>query len=437
MSPICIGPARPLILIIMLMVLQACGGGRVDAPTHALKVAQAAEEPRLMAQVEGCDANRLHDSGQVLYVVISAACPVLPHVRKLAIGYGLAGSLAQAPFTSATRGMGEVDTQPVTISGLGVRQVQLVRQGQWREVPHLGQWGPRDGAGLLALDGALYLLGGWLDGPVTNEVWKTVDLVNWQFLGYAPWPARHGAAWLVHNSRLWVIGGDLYDDVWSSVDGVTWTQESAQAPFGPRYTPNAASINGEIVVYAGQDWTPVPWCHERPDCQARGVPGVWKSYDGKTWRLALASTPWEPRALMHGSLVFQGEIYVVGGGLKVAPPNQRYTETSAEFSDIWSSNDGVQWTRRSTSLGFTPRTHASVLSTDLGCFVSDGSVGWQDNLSNELFFAADCVQFAPIAVPANLPRRHASSLAAFNGSVVLLGGPPYGDAGTSVWQYFP
>ena len=437
MSPISSGRLRLLILTVLTLVLQACGGGQADTLPSIFKVAQSKQEPQLTAEVEGCESNRLQDSGQVLYIVISALCPSGPPVRKLTLGYGRANSLTQGPFTSTTRVIGDVDTQPVTINGFGLRQVQLVLQGQWREVPHLGQWAARDGAGLLALDGALYLLGGWLDGPVTNEVWKTVDLVNWQFLGYAPWPARHGAAWLVHNKRLWVIGGDLYEDVWSSADGVIWTQESAQAPFGQRYTPNAASINGEIVVYAGQDWTPVPWCHEGPDCQARGVPGVWKSSDGKNWREALVSTPWVPRALMHGSAVFQGAIFVIGGGLKVAPPNERYTETSAEFNDIWSSNDGVQWTLRSTSLGFTPRTHASVLSTDLGCYVSDGSVGWQDNLSNDFFYAADCVNFAPIAVPTELPKRHASSLAAFNGSLVLLGGPPYGDAGTSVWQYFP
>lgn len=437
MSPFSRGQFRPLIAAAFTVVLQACGGGQTDATPSVFRVALSKPEPQLTAQVEGCETTRLHDSGQVVYVVVSASCPLAPPVRTLTIGFGRVGNPTQEPFSSTTRAIGAVDTQPVNIDGLGTRQVQLVRQGQWREVPHLGQWAPRDGAGLLALDGAMYLLGGWLEGPVTNEVWKTVDLVNWQFLGYAPWPARHGAAWLVHNKRLWVIGGDLYEDVWSSADGVIWTQETAQAPFGQRYTPNAVSINGEIVVYGGQDWTPVPWCHERPDCQARGVPGVWKSSDGKTWREALTSTPWAPRALMHGSAVFQGEIFVVGGGLKVAPPNERYTETSAEFNDIWSSNDGMRWTLRSSSLGFTPRTHASLLSTDLGCYVSDGSVGWQNNLSNDFFYAADCVSFAPVAVPPELPKRHASSLAAFNGSLVLLGGPPYGDARTSVWQYFP
>ena len=82
-----------------------------------------------------------------------------------------------------------------------------------------------------------------------------------------------------------------------------------------------------------------------------------------------------------------------------------------------------------------PRTHFSVVATPEGCFLSDGSVGTQVNLSNELFFAANCVDFAPVAVPAEMPVRHASSLAAFNGSIVILGGP--GGAGTSVWQYFP
>jgi uncharacterized protein len=34
----------------------------------------------------------------------------------------------------------------------------------------------------------------------------------------------------VHGPKLWVIGGDLYTDVWSSPDGVTRTQLNGDAP---------------------------------------------------------------------------------------------------------------------------------------------------------------------------------------------------------------
>jgi hypothetical protein len=405
---------------IVAVVVQACGGGGAAVNT-------------LVATVQDCPTASVQDSGHLVYVLMDASCAATPATRAISIG----ASLDAEQALSLTRKVGATDITAVEIAGLGSRQVQLVQRGQWRQIPHTGTWAPRDGAGLLRLGDALYLLGGWLHGPVTNEVWRTVDLVNWEFLGYAPWAGRHGSGWLVHDKRLWVIGGDFYDDVWSSPDGVQWTQEAASAPFGSRYTPNAASINGEIVVYAGLDWPVAAECPEQVSC-ARGLRSVWKSRDGRDWQLVTPKVPWQGRALVHGSVVHQGEIWMIGGGLKVSIAGAPTVDTSAEFTDIWSSADGQTWQRRAETTSFPGRTHFSVLATDDGCYVSDGSVGTQGNVSNELFYAPDCIRFGAVPVPVELPYRHASSLVEFNGSLVVLGGPPVFDgAGTSVWQYFP
>lgn len=432
MSPWCrLVQVRGRALFALFFVLVAgCGGGGGGPDT-----------PRIIATVQGCGDVRLHDSGQTIYIVIQAGCgaqaagEAQTDSRDVAVGLGIGGPDSAAAVRLHLF-IGE-ESSPVSIPDVGTRRVGLFRAGQWRVFPNTDSWHGRDGAGLLVLDGALYLLGGWVDGPTSNEVWKTTDLEHWEFLGNAPWPARHGAAWLVHDSKLWVIGGDLYADVWSSPDGVHWTQETDYAPFGARYTPNAASLNGEIIVYAGQAWLPVPWCSQRPDCEAYADRSVWKSRDGRNWTQATPAAPWEGRGLIHGSIVHDGEIFLIGGGLKVTPPNQPYAETFREFTDIWSSPDGVTWRLRSPRFSFPGRTHFSVLSTPQGCYVSDGSVGIQDNLSNDLFFAEDCINFGPVPTPSGLGTRHASSVAYFNGSLVILGGPNYGTAGTAIWQYFP
>jgi hypothetical protein len=240
---------------------------------------------------------------------------------------------------------------------------------------------------------------------------------------------------LVHDGRLWVIGGDLLDDVWSSSDGVVWVEEAIGAPFGRRYTPNAAVLNGEIVVYAGQGWAPEDWCHARPDCSAVGFRDVWASPDGQNWRLLTPEAPWEARALVHGSVVVDGELHLIGGGLKAAPPDARYMETVIEYSDVWTTADGVTWVEREAAV--PSRTHFSVVATPMGCFLSDGSVETQANVSSELFHGADCRHFEPVPDELPLQPRHASSLVWWNGSIVILGGPPAGGAGTTVWQYFP
>jgi hypothetical protein len=287
-------------------------------------------------------------------------------------------------------------------------------------------------------DGYAYLLGGWTNGPVTNEVWRSVDLVNWEFLGFAPWAPRHGSAWLVHDGRLFVISGDMYADVWSSADGIDWRLENASAPFGKRYTPNAVSLGNRIVVYAGLSWHPEDWCIiGGPVCTVTGYDDVWESVDdGRTWRQILEHAPWPGRGLIHGSIVHDGKIFLIGGGLKTVPPGGQVNETVVQMTDIWSSPDGRAWTQLASSLPFPARTHFSVAQTSFGCVVSDGSVGLQANFSNDVYIARDCVNFVPLANPPLQPR-HASSVAEFNGTLVILGGNPAYGAGTTVWQYVP
>lgn len=418
--------AKRFLAIGVIALTTGCGGGATTAEFASPRVST------LTAHMSNCAPATVHDTGKLVYAVLAEDCSV-DETKTSDVNLRFGSSNAAVLVKLA---LGQ-ETGAVLIPGLGSRQVGLFKTGQWRKIENRNGWAERDGAGLLLLNGELYMLGGWLNGPVTNEVWKTADLTQWTFLGNAPWPPRHGAAWLVHQDRLWVIGGDLYADVWASADGVQWTKLAEIAPFGERYTPNAAVLGEEIFVYAGQNWRPIPWCNERPDCEAHAERSVWKSKDGKDWTLALQEAPWEGRGLIHGSIVHEGEIFLIGGGLKVAPPNGRYTETVAEFRDIWSTADGVNWKRRIDPFSFAGRTHFSVAKGNGGCFVSDGSVGTQNNLTNDLFFAADCLHFSPVPVPPDLGTRHASSMIFFNGSLVILGGPQYGTAGSTIWQYFP
>lgn len=254
----------------------------------------------------------------------------------------------------------------------------------------------------------------------------------------APWPRRHGAAWVVHRNRLYVIGGDLIDDVWSSADGVNWRLERAIAPFGKRYTPMGVSDGERLLLYGGQYWEPYDWCVFQPECVAVGFNDLWVSQRGRNWHQLTISAPWSGRGLVHGGAYFNGRIYVIGGGLKAGLPGALLAETVAEFSDIWSSADGIIWQLETTELGFTPRTHFALIATSHGCYVANGSVGTQLELSSEVFFAADCVHFKEVvdAPPPDFGPRHAASLVYFNGSIVILGGHR-DTAGTTIWQYFP
>lgn len=310
-------------------------------------------------------------------------------------------------------------------------KVNLFKENTWRKLDNHGSWSQRDGAGALVFKDKVYLLGGWNHQTVVNEVWVTDDLLNWVRLPDAPWEPRHGAGWLIHKDKMYVVSGDLIEDVWSSADGINWTQLSREASFGQRYAPTVLSTGEYIYLYGGQYWDPVRWCHSRPDCIPVAPKDVWRSKDGAMWEKVLDDAPWSGRALVHGSLFFDNQMFLLGGGLKNA--TTRYSETYTEFSDVWTSKNGRDWEKRDV-LTHPGRTHFSVLATSHGCYISDGSVGTQSNVSNELYFAQDCLTYKNVEVPEGLRPRHASSLFEFNGSIVLLGGL---NAGTTIWQYFP
>ena len=133
-----------------------------------------------------------------------------------------------------------------------------------------------------------------------DDLWHTTDGIRWEQV--APrkpcWPPRGfvGGS-VVFNGRMWVLGGGTYDtpktpqrkyfnDVWSSVDGVNWECHLEHAPWAPRSMHEVAVFDDQIWVMEGSDGA------NRND--------VWYSADGVNWH-DLPGTPWKPR---HAASVF-------------------------------------------------------------------------------------------------------------------------------------
>jgi hypothetical protein len=395
-------------LFLLVITLAACGGGQAPSSSPP-------QTTPTTLTVEGCSTAHMHDSGTIAYVTVERNCPT---EKSFTVYFPTNSGVQPVEFAA-------IGVEQTVHLGSWERKVTVVRRKTWRKFPNTNSWGWRDGAGLLPKDGGLYLLGGWNGGSAVLDVWFTKDLSNWTLVnGQVPWISRHGSGWAVHNNRLYAIGGDWLADVWSSPDGVAWEQHTNTPDFGELYTPNVASLNGELLLFNGM----------RPDFT--GETGVWSSTDGTVWQPA-ATVPYQGRALIHGVAVFKGRIYVIGGGLK-APTNTGIwpVDTVAEFNDIWSSADGRQWRKEADTLGFKPRTHFSVLGTSHGCYVANGSVTYQAHTTGEVYFAPDCVHFQLVSDPSPMPGVHATYLAEFNGSIVIVGG--HGSVvGSTVWQYFP
>ncbi|HEX5701728.1 MAG TPA: hypothetical protein VFX97_00755 [Pyrinomonadaceae bacterium] len=185
-------------------------------------------------------------------------------------------------------------------------------------MPH-APWAPRRNHQLLVFDNKMWLIGGAmssgrLDQTPTqffNDVWSSTDGVNWtQVTARAAWDARDGLLAFSFGNRIWVIGGEGRRDVWSSADGKTWTQATAAAAWTARRGNGGLVFDGKMWIFGGL---------ERND--------VWYSTDGQTWQTAFAHAPWTTRSAEH-SVVFNGKLWIYGG--KTGRP-----DSWKESGDVW------------------------------------------------------------------------------------------------------
>jgi hypothetical protein len=185
-------------------------------------------------------------------------------------------------------------------------------------------WAPRALHYTVAFRDRIWVMGGqtmpgFVREPVSNggdkekfyrDIWASADGRTWEEIAAREpyWSARGmigGAA--VFKERIWILGGGTYDtpmtptrnfynDVWSTADGVSWTQH-ADAPWAARQYHDVAVFDERLWVLEGYSGT------NRND--------VWHSADGEHWE-ELRDTPWAPR---HAASVFvhDGALWIVAG----------------------------------------------------------------------------------------------------------------------------
>jgi hypothetical protein len=169
--------------------------------------------------------------------------------------------------------------------------------------------------GAVVFQDRIWILGGTQkyyfgdDSDLKNDVWSSSDGVQWELAtDKAPWSPRAYLGAVVHNGKLWVLGGGNYlpnyqvkHDVWSSADGVHWELATDAAPWSPRIWFSAATFRDRLWVLGG--WSNNP---------SKNWNDVWTSADGKTWTEFKAETIWTPRH-EHSVYVHQDKLWVVTG----------------------------------------------------------------------------------------------------------------------------
>ncbi len=214
----------------------------------------------------------------------------------------------------------------------------------WKLVTNQAPWLHSDLPMSITFKNRMWIMGGWYNGRLpghsaSNQVWSSQNGKEWkQITDKAGWSARLAAAIVEFKGKMWILGGiedyyfgnrkSLKNDVWSSADGKTWKQATADAGWSPRVYHQAAVLNDRIYVFGGGNYVP----------EYEAASDVWSSADGISWRKETDNTPWHPR-LWFSALTYRNHMWVLGGWSN---------NPSKNWNDVWYSKDGKNWKQLQT-----------------------------------------------------------------------------------------
>jgi hypothetical protein len=249
------------------------------------------------------------------------------------------------------------------------RDVWSSADGQnWEQVTAEAPWKHSDLPMTVVFQDRMWIMGGWYNGRLpghsaSNEVWSSRDGKDWtQVIAQAGWSPRIAAGIVSFRGRMWILGGtenyyfgdesSLKNDVWSSADGVQWKRESPHAPWSPRAYHAALVHDDKLWVLGGGNY--VPEYHARND--------VWCSSDGVTWEQVTDNAPWAPR-LWFSAVVYRQQMWVLGGWSNLPSRN---------YGDVWHSADGRQWRQLITPIMWKERHEHSAFVHDDQLWIAGG-----------------------------------------------------------------
>jgi hypothetical protein len=240
---------------------------------------------------------------------------------------------------------------------------------------------------IIVFNNKVWAVGGWANNREHNCVWNSDDGITWtKIIDSAAFSPRYFHTAIVFNNKIWVIGGKgliasstgsyRYNDVWSSVDGLSWKQEIDSAAFAPRYDFGMVVFNNKMWVIGGG-------YAEYND--------IWSSPDGINWTLISNNVPALPKHL-NSTIVFNDKIWIIAGDKSLDYPS----------SEIWNSSDGITWTQIASKAAFPDRCGHSTIVFNNKMWIIGGTNGYMGAIYKDIWNSKDGISWEQIPTPSTI-----------------------------------
>ncbi len=241
--------------------------------------------------------------------------------------------------------------------------------------------------------------------------------ITWQqATEHARWSARDGHSSVVFKDKIWVLGGNtsvgstaiLRNDVYYSSDGSNWHTATTNAAWTPRHSHTSVVFKDKIWVLGGS--------HKND---------IYYSTDGINWVEATADAAWTARA-EHSSVVFKNKMWVMGGWDGVMEDG-----ITGRPKDVWSSDNGINWTSVTANAAWSGRTNHSSVVFDDKIWVMGGNAA--EGRKDDVWYSADGINWVQAIEHARWTPRHRHSSVVFDDKIWVLGGLEDNDRKNDVW----
>lgn len=168
-------------------------------------------------------------------------------------------------------------------------------------------------------------------GNSSNQIWSSVDGINWtEEISNTSYGYLNGRVPVSFQNKVWLIGSGTTNstEVWQSNDGKNFSQvivnNSTLNNYG-RSKHQLVVFNNKLYIIGGK-------------LDGTYQSGVMSSSDGINWTSINTNNPFSPGRQNHVSLVFNNKLWVFGGD-----------NDNDNYNDSWSSVDGINWHNESVT----------------------------------------------------------------------------------------